>query len=185
MLQADTYAGYNVLYETGRMKEAGCLAHARRKIHDEDVRRPTEMTQEAIAELYAIEAEIRGSPAGERLAVRKARSVQPMQSLYDWIQLQRKTLSKHAEMAKAFDYILKQWDALDEFCRDGWVEIDNSIGENALRSVAVGRKNYLFFGSDNGGERAAIIYSLLVTCKLNGVEPEDWLREVIVKRACT
>lgn len=166
------------------MKEAACLAHARRKIHDEAARRPTEMTQEAlrrIAELYAIEAEIRGSPADERLTVRKARSVPLMQSLYDWIQLQRKTLSKHAEMAKPFDYILKQWDALNEFCRDGWVEIDNNIGENALRPVAVGRKNYLFFGSDNGGESAAIIYSLLVTCKLNGVEPEDWLREVIMK----
>lgn len=184
VLQADAYAGYNVLYETGRVKEAGCLAHARRKIHDEDVRRPTEMTQEAlrrIAELYDIEAEIRGSPAEERLAVRKARSVQLMQSLYDWIQLQRKTLSKHAEMAKAFDYILNHWNALNEFCRDGWVEIDNNIGENALRSVAVGRKNYLFFGSDKGGESAAIIYSLLVTCKLNEVEPENWLREVIVK----
>ncbi|MEK9236428.1 transposase, partial [Escherichia coli] len=81
-------------------------------------------------------AEIRGSPADERLAARKARSVPLMQSLYDWIQLQRKTLSKHAEMAKAFDYILKQWDALNEFCRDGWVETDNNIGENALRSVA-------------------------------------------------
>ncbi|EGI89584.1 transposase IS66 family protein [Shigella boydii 5216-82] len=170
--------------KTGRVKEAGCLAHARRKIHDEDVRRPTEMTQEAlrrIAELYDIEAEIRGSPAEERLAVRKARSVQLMQSLYDWIQLQRKTLSKHAEMAKAFDYILNHWNALNEFCRDGWVEIDNNIGENALRSVAVGRKNYLFFGSDKGGESAAIIYSLLVTCKQNEVEPEDWLREVIEK----
>ncbi|EJL10662.1 transposase IS66 family protein [Shigella flexneri 6603-63] len=143
VLQADAYAGYNVLYETGRVKEAGLPAHARRKIHDEDVRRPTEMTQEAlrrIAELYDIEAEIRGSPAEERLAVRKARSVQLMQSLYDWIQLQRKTLSKHAEMAKAFDYILNHWNALNEFCRDGWVEIDNNIGENALRSVAVGRK---------------------------------------------
>ncbi|WP_249439305.1 IS66 family transposase, partial [Escherichia coli] len=135
----------------------------------------------ALTELYAIEAEIRGSPAEERLAVRKARSVQLMQSLYDWIELQRKTLSKHAEMAKAFDYILNHWNALNEFCRDGQVEIDNNIGENALRSVAVGRKNYLFFGSDKGGESAAIIYSLLVTCKLNEVEPEDWLREVIVK----
>ncbi|HAG8449311.1 TPA: IS66 family transposase, partial [Escherichia coli] len=124
---------------------------------------------------------IRGSPAEERLAVRKARSVQLMQSLYDWIQLQRKTLSKHAEMGKAFDYILNHWNALNEFCRDGQVEIDN-IGENALRSVAVGRKNYyLFFGSDKGGESAVIIYSLLVTCKLNEVEPEVWLREVIVK----
>ncbi|WP_426259496.1 transposase domain-containing protein, partial [Shigella flexneri] len=72
-------------------------------------------------------------------------------------------------------------DSLNVYCHNGQVEIDNNIGENALRSVAVGRKNYLFFGSDNGGESAAIIYSLLVTCKLNGVEPEDWLREVIVK----
>ncbi len=80
-----------------------------------------------------------------------------------------------------FDYILKQWDDLNEFCRDSWVEIDNNIGKNALCPVAVGRKNYLFFGSDNGGESAAIIYSLLVTCKLNGVEPEDWLSEVIMK----
>ncbi|ENZ9096442.1 transposase domain-containing protein, partial [Enterobacter asburiae] len=77
--------------------------------------------------------------------------------------------------------MLKQWDALNEYCRNGQVEIDNNIGENALRTVAVGRKNYLFFGSDNGGEAAAIIYSLLGTCKLNGVEPEGWLREVISK----
>ncbi|EGC1290758.1 IS66 family transposase [Salmonella enterica] len=182
VLQADAYSAYDVLYETGRVKEAACLAHARRKIHDEHVRRPTEVTHEAlrrIAELYAIEAEIRGSPADERLVVRKARSVPLMQSLYDWIQLQRKTLSKHAEMAKALDYMLNQWDALNEYCRDGWVEIDNNLGENALRSVAVDRKNFLFFGSDNGGENAAIIYSLLGTCKLNGVEPESWLREVI------
>ena len=146
VLQADAYGGYRALYESGRITEAGCLAHARRKIHDEDVRRPTEMTQEAlrrIAELYDIEAEIRGSPAEERLAVRKARSVQLMQLLYDWIQLQRKTLSKHAEMAKAFDYILNHWNALNEFCRDGRVEIDNNFAENALRGVAVGRKNWL------------------------------------------
>lgn len=133
-----------------------------------------------IAELYATEAEIRGSPADERLTVRKARSVPLMQSLYDWIQPQRKLLLKHAEMAKAFDYILNHWNALNEFCRDGQVKIDNNIGENALRSVAVGRKNYLFFGFDNGGESAAIIYSLLVTCKLTGVEPEGGL-EVIMK----
>lgn len=102
------------------------------------------------------------------------RSVEPLQE-------QMKTLSVHAEMAKAFTYMLKQWDALNEYCRNGQVEIDNNIGENALRAVAVGRKNYLFFGSDHGGEAAAIIYSLLGTCKLNGVEPEGWLREVIGK----
>ncbi len=160
------------------------MAHARRKIHDEHVRRPTAMTNEAlkrIAALYVIEAEIRGLPSDERLIARKERTVPLMQSLHDWVQEQMKTLSVHAEMAKAFTYMLKQWDALNEYCRNGQVEIDNNIGENALRTVAVGRKNYLFFGSDRGGEAAAIIYSLLGTCKLNGVEPEGWLREVIGK----
>lgn len=184
VLQADAYGGYDALYESGRITEAACMAHARRKIHDEHVRRPTALTDEAlkrIAALYGTEAEIRGSPAEERLAVRKERSLPQMESLHDWIQTQMKTLSVHAEMAKAFGYMLKQWHALNEFCRNGWVEIDNNIGENALRSVAVGRKNYLFFGSDNGGEAAAVIYSLLGTCRLNGVEPENWLREVIGK----
>lgn len=184
VLQADAYGGYDALYESGRITEAACMAHARRKIHDEHVRRPTEMTNEALKRtgaLYAIEAEIRGSRAVERLAVRKEQTVPLMQSLYDWIQARMKTLSVHAETAKAFAYMLKQWDALNEYCHNGEVEIDNNIGENALRSVAVGRKNYLFFGSDNGGESAAIIYSLLGTCKLNGVEPERWLSEVISK----
>lgn len=184
VLQADAYGGYDALYETGQVTEAACMAHARRKIHDEHVRRPTALTDEAlkrIAALYAIEAEIRGSPAQARLASRKERSLPLMASLHDWIQAKMKTLSVHAEMAKAFTYMLKQWHALNEFCRNGQVEIDNNIGENALRSVALGRKNYLFFGSDNGGEAAAVIYSLLGTCRLNGVEPESWLREVIGK----
>ncbi|MEN3262704.1 IS66 family transposase [Sodalis endosymbiont of Spalangia cameroni] len=184
VLQADAYGGYDALYESGGVTEAACLAHARRKINDEHVRRPTELTQEAlkrIAALYAIEADIRGSPEETRLAVRKEKSCSLMQSLYDWIQVQLKTLSVHAEMAKAFGYMLKQWDALNVFCSDGRVEIDNNICENALRCVALGRRNYLFFGSDRGGEAAAIIYSLLGTCKLNGVEPEAWLRDVLGK----
>lgn len=134
-----------------------------------------------IAELYAIEADIRGSPEETRLSVRKEKSQPLMQSLYGWIQAQLKTLSVHAEMAKAFGYMLKQCDALNVFCSDGRVEIDNNICENALRCVALGRRNYLFFGSDRGGEAAAIIYSLLGTCKLNGVEPGAWLRDVLWK----
>uniref|UniRef100_A0A6V7KMM0 Uncharacterized protein n=1 Tax=Bracon brevicornis TaxID=1563983 RepID=A0A6V7KMM0_9HYME len=104
-----------------------------------------------------------------------------MQSLYAWLKGQIKTLSVHAETAQAFGYMLKQWDALNVFCGDGWLEIYNNIAENALRGVALGRKNWLFAGSDKGGEAAAIIDSLLGTCKLNGVEPEGWLREVIGK----
>ncbi|MEN4170892.1 IS66 family transposase [Serratia marcescens] len=182
VLQADAYGGYNALYENGRITEAACMAHARRKIHDVHARTPTDITTEAlrrIGELYAIEAEIRGSPSEKRLSVRKVKTVPRMQSLYEWVQTQMKTLSRHAEIAKAFAYLLKQWNALNLYCENGWAEIDNNIAENALRGVALGRKNWLFAGSDAGGERAAILYSLIGTCKLNGVEPEAWLHYVI------
>lgn len=136
ILQADAYGGYNALYETGRITEAACMAHARRKIHDVHVRTPPGITTEAlrrIGELYAIEAEIRGSPADERLSVRKARSVPLMQSLYDWIQVQMTVLSRHSDTAKAFAYLLKQWDALNLYGGNCWAEIDNNIAENALQ----------------------------------------------------
>ena len=90
-----------------------------------------------------------------------------------------KTLSRHSELAKAFAYALNQWPALTYYANDGWVEIDNNIAENALRGVAVGRKNWLFAGSDSGGEHAVVLYSLIGTCRLNNVEPEKWLRYVI------
>ncbi len=154
----------------------------RRKIHDVHARAPTYITTEAlqrIGELYAIEAEVRGCSAEQRLAARKARAAPLMQSLYDWIQQQMKTLSRHSDTAKAFAYLLKQWDALNVYCSNGWVEIDNNIAENALRGVAVGRKNWMFAGSDSGGEHAAVLYSLIGTCRLNNVEPEKWLRYVI------
>lgn len=123
------------------------------EIHDVYVRTPTDITTEAlrrIGELYAIEAEIRGSPAEKRLSVRTVKTVPRMQSLYEWIQTQMKTLSRHSDTAKAFTYLLKQWDALNLYCENGWVEIDNNIAENALRGVALWRKNWLFAGSDAG-----------------------------------
>ncbi len=136
VLQADAYGGYRALYESGRITEAACMAHARRKIHDVHARAPTDITTEAlqrIGELYAIEAEVRGCSAEQRLAARKTRAAPLMQSLYDWIQQQMKTLSRHSDTAKAFAYLLKQWDALNVYCSNGWVEIDNNIAENALR----------------------------------------------------
>lgn len=87
-----------------------------------------------------------------------------------------KVLSSYSDTAKAFAYLLKQWDGLNPYCSNGWAEINNNIAENALRCVALGRKNWLFAGSDAGGERAAVLYSLVGTCRLNGVEPETWLR---------
>ena len=182
VLQADAYGGYRMLYESGRITEAACMTHARRKIHDVHARAPTDITTESlqrISELYAIEAEVRGCSAEQRLAARKARAAPLMQSVYDWIQQQMKILSRHSDTAKTFAYLLKQWDGLNVYCSNGWVGIDNNIAENALRGVAVGRKNWLFAGSDSGDEHAAVLYSLIGTCRLNNVEPEKWLRYVI------
>ncbi|WP_133523182.1 IS66 family transposase [Buttiauxella sp. JUb87] len=182
VLQADAYAGYNALYANGQVTEAGCMAHARRKFHDVHVRTPTAVTVEALrrfGELYAIEAEIRGSPAAERLAVRREKSVPLMASLNIWWREQAAVMSSASGLREAFTYLKNNWNALNEFCRNGWVEIDNNLAENALRMVAVGRRNYLFVGSASGGENAAIMYTLIVTCRLNGVDPEAYLRYVI------
>lgn len=186
VLQADAYAGFNALYRPGReagiIKEAACWAHARRKIHDVHVRTPSAATQEAldrIARLYVIEDEIRGQPAERRLAERQLRTKPLLKALEGWLREKVKTLSRHSETAKAFSYALNQWAALAYYCDDGWAEPDNNIAENALRMVSLGRKNWLFFGSDHGGDRGALLYSLIGTCKLNGVDPESYLRQVL------
>jgi len=182
LLQADAYAGYNPLYEEGHIREVGCMAHARRKIHDIHVRHPSPTTAEAlhrIGELYAIEAGIRGRPAEERRQEREARSRPLLMSLEGWIREKLSTLSRQADTAKAFNYLMNHWQALCYYASDGWAEIDNNIAENALRAVSLGRRNYLFFGSDSGGDRAALMYTLIGSCKLNGVEPESYLRHVL------
>uniref|UniRef100_UPI0035C739BA IS66 family transposase n=1 Tax=Serratia quinivorans TaxID=137545 RepID=UPI0035C739BA len=182
VLQADAYAGFNELYRNGQITEAACWAHARRKIHDVHVRTPSALTEEAlkrIGELHAIEAEIRWMPAKRRLAERQQKAKPRLKSLESWLREKVKTLSRHSELAKAFTYVLNQWPELAYYTGDGWAEADNNIAENALRMVSLGRKNYLFFGSDHGGERGALLYSLIGTCKLNGVEPESYLRYVL------
>ncbi|HFW1657892.1 TPA: IS66 family transposase [Salmonella enterica subsp. houtenae serovar [1],40:z4,z23:-] len=182
VLQADAYAGFNELYRNGQITEAACWAHARRKIHDVHVRTPSALTEEAlkrIGELYAIEAEIRGMPAEQRPGERQQKAKPRLKSLESWLREKMKTLSRHSELAKAFAYALNQWLALTYYADDGWAEADNNIAENALRMVSLGRKNFLFFGSDHGGERGALLYSLIGTCKLNGVDPESDLRHVL------
>ncbi|WP_164724150.1 IS66 family transposase, partial [Escherichia coli] len=139
----------------------------------------TEEALEQIGQLYAIEADIRGMPAEQRLAERQRKTKPLLKSLESWLREKMKTLSRHSELAKAFAYALNQWPALTYYADDGWAEADNNIAENALRMVSLGRKNYLFFGSDHGGERGALLYSLIGTCKLNGVEPESYLRYVL------
>jgi transposase len=181
VLQADAYAGFNELYRDGQITEAACWAHARRKIHDVHVRTPSALTEEAlkrIGELYAIEAD-KGNAGGSDALQNVSETKPRLKSLESWLREKVKTLSRHSELAKAFTYVLNQWPALAYYTDDGWAEADNNIAENALRMVSLGRKNYLFFGSDHGGERGALLYSLIGTCKLNGVEPESYLRYVL------
>ena len=182
ILQADAYAGFNAVYETGRIHEAACWAHARRKFYDLHAARPSAVTADAlrrIGELYAVEADIRGKPPNERLAVRRTRSRPLLDDLEAWLRGILSTLSRKSDTTAAIMYALNLWPALTRYCDDGVVEIDNSAAERALRGVAVGRRNYLFAGADSGGERAAAIYTLIGTAKLNGVDPEAWLRHVL------
>jgi hypothetical protein len=186
VLQADAYACFNALYEGGTIDEAACLAHARRKFHDLHVARPSPLTTEAlrrIAELYLIEAEIRGKPPNERRSVRHARARPLLNDLEQWLRAALEKLSRKSDTSAAILYALNLWPALLRYCDYGVIEIDNSAAERALRGIAIGRRNYLFAGADSGGERAAAIYSLIGTAKLNGVDPEAWLRHVLTQIA--
>ena len=182
ILQADAFAGYDLIYQSGRVMEAACWAHARRRFYDIHVARPTPVTTHVlaqIAELYRIESAIRGSPPEHRRAVRQEQSAPIVTALHQWMKDQLTTVSRKSLTADAIGYAMNQWVALTRFLEDGRIEIDNNAAERALRSVAVGRKNYLFLGSDAGGERAATMYSLLGTAKLNGINPEAYLRHVL------
>jgi transposase len=183
-LQADAFAGYNAIYDNGRVREAGCMAHARRKFHDLYVTRKNEVNTEAlrrIGELYGVEATIRGKPPNERRRVRQE-VVRPLLDAFEaWLRTTLGTVSQKSETAKAINYALNQWAALTLYVDDGTVEIDNNAAERALRAVALGRKNYLHFGSDSGGERGAAIYTLVATAKLSGLDPEAYLRYVIAR----
>jgi transposase len=182
VLQADAYAGFNALYEDGTIQEAACWAHARRKFYDLHEARPSALTTEAlqrIGELYAIEAKIRGKPPHERQQARQAEAKPLIDDLGRWLRGMLEKLSRKSDTSAAILYALNLWPALARYCDDGQIEIDNSAAERALRGVAIGRRNYLFAGADTGGERAAAIYSLIGTAKLNGVDPEAWLRHVL------
>jgi transposase len=181
VLQADAYAGFDRLYGE-KIKEAACWAHVRRKFYDIHVAVTSPIALEAlerIGRLYKIEEEIRGRPPDEREAVRQARAGPELESLHSWLHQTATTLSKKSELAKAIRYALSNWVALTRYRDDGRLEADNNAAERALRAVALGRKNWLFAGSDDGGERAAAIYTLIVTAKLNNMDPEAYLRQVL------
>jgi transposase len=185
-LQADAYAGFNRLYEDGRIQEAACWAHVRRKFFDLQQAHASPVASEAlqrIAALYEIEEEIRGRTPEERHLVRNTRAKPLLGSLRQWFQATLPKLSRKSDTTAAIRYVLSRWPALVRYCDDGQIEIDNNAAERALRAVALGRKNYLFAGSDMGGERAATLYSLIGSAKLNGLDPEAYLREVLSRIA--
>jgi transposase len=185
-LQADAYAGFNQLYENGRIQQAACWAHVRRKFYDLGQAHASPVAREAlvrIGALYGIEETIRGKPPDERRAVRQAQSKPLLDSLRQWFEATLSKLSRKSETTVAIRYALSRWDALVRYIEDGHIEIDNNAAERSLRGVALGRKNYLFAGSDTGGERAAVIYSLIGSAKLTGLDPEAYLREVLTRIA--
>ena len=163
-----------------------CWAHFRRKVFDLHERLSTPLTTdilERIGALYAVEAEVRGQPPDVRRRARQERSQSLVDALREVLDAALRRLSPKSDMAKAIAYGTKRWPALCRFLGDGRLEIDNNIAERALRGVAVGRRNWLFAGSRAGGERAAAIYTVIQTCKANGVDPQAYIADVIARVA--
>lgn len=189
VLQADAYAGYDKLFADGRIMEAACWAHCRRKfyeIHERQERVSGTLAHQAlqhIGALYAIEQAVRGQGAEQRRLYRQSHARPLLLRLHHWLNESLSQLSAKSPMATAIGYALGNWRALNIYVEDGRIEIDNNTAERALRGVVLGRKNFLHFGSDSGGSRAAVIYSLVGTAKLNGVDPYAYLRHVLERIA--
>jgi transposase len=188
LMQADAYAGFNRLYEANRkggpIIEAACWAHARRKFFDLARLNKAPIAAEAVTRidaLFAIERDINGLTPQQRVAVRDERSRPLILALERWLREQRARVSKNGDTGKAIDYSLKRWDALTRFLNDGRLCMSNNAAERELRTIAVGRRNWTFAGSDEGGRRAATIYTLIATAKLNGIDPQAWLADVLAR----
>jgi transposase len=204
ILQADAYGGYNKLYEADRrpgpITEAGCWVHARRPFFvladiAANARRKAQgktagvispLALEAVRRidaLFEIERSINGESAERRRAVRQELSAPLVADLERWLREQRPKLSRGNDLAKAMDYVLKRWPAFTRFLGDGRVCLSNNAAERALRGIALGRKSWLFAGSDRGGQRAAAMYSLIVTAKMNDIDPQAWLADILARIA--
>ncbi len=204
VLQADAYSGYGKLYAdergAGAILEAACWSHARRKFFvladiEANARRKAQHRAPAVVSpvaleavrridaLFEIERSINGLTADRRLAVRHEQAAPLVAALEAWMREERRKLSRHSDVAGAIDYMLKRWDAFARFLDDGRICLSNNAAERALRGIALGRKAWLFAGSDRGGDRAAFMYSLIVTAKLNDVDPQAWLADILARIA--
>ena len=186
ILQADAYAGFGDLYDAkrrpGPITEAACWSHGRRHFFELADLRKAPLAVEAVRgidAIFAVEREINGAMAEQRLAVRQERIRPLVGALERWMLTERARLSRHADLAKAIDYMLKRWPAFNRFLDDGRICLSNNAAERALRGIALGRRAWLFAGSDRGGERAAAMYTLIATAKLNGIDPQAWLADVL------
>jgi len=197
-LHADGYAGFAKLYAWPRLSSSGepaaeaetkphvievaCWAHVRRGFFDVHKATGSAIAREAlerIGQLFDIEQTIAGQPANRRREIRQAQACEKLDTLAEWLDRQLALISGRSELAKAIRYARSRWEALTAYLDDGRLEISNNAAENAIRPVTLGRKNWLFAGSDSGGDRAAIMYTLIRTAKLNGLEPEAWLRDIL------
>ncbi|TIL63629.1 MAG: IS66 family transposase, partial [Mesorhizobium sp.] len=187
-LHADAYAGFDKLNEpdpiTGRprLEPVACWAHARRELFDEHAKTKSPIARQAldkIGGIFAVEREINGRSAEVRLAVRQAQSVPLLADLRDYLETSLGRISRKGDLAKAIRYSLNRWEALCRFTEDGRLEMTNNAAERAIRPLTLGRRNWTFLGSDSGGERAAVFYTLIQTCKLNGINPEAYLADLI------
>lgn len=187
-MQADAYSGFNRLYEPNRQPgpivEVACWAHARRYFFELARLNKAPIGIEAVARidaLFAIEREINGASPAERLRVRQERSKLLVEAFGHWLHEQHAKVSPNGKTAKAIAYSLNAWEALGRFLDDGRLCMSNNAAERAMRPIATGRRNWTFAGSDEGGRRAAAIYTLIETAKLNDVDPLAWLADMLAR----
>jgi len=182
-LMVDDYAGYKALFTQG-VTELACLAHARRKFFDLYAANQSLVAAEAlrrIGELYDVERQAQGMDAASRLQLRQQEARPKLDALRTWLIQTRITIADGGGTAKALDYSIKRWPALMRYADSGVLPIDNNPVENSIRPIAIGKKNWLFAGSERAGKRAAAIQSLLGTAKLNGLDPHAWLKDTLEK----
>lgn len=185
-IHADGYAGFNPLYQKADVHEIACMAHIRRKFVDIVKANGSATATEAvqrIAELYAIEKQIRGKPPDERAHVRQEKAKPLLNDLDAWLKSERTKVSAKSTLGKAIRYALTRIPKVLPYLKHGFLELDNNFAERSIRGIALGRKNYLFMGSEGGGKAAAIAYTLIETCKLNAIEPQAWLTDTLARIA--